>query len=106
MDTRAFTKIETERLVLRRLREEDPGGFMAYLNDPEVARYQSWVSYTEEQARAVIERGKGVEPGTPGEWFTFAAELRETGELVGHVALSVKAEDPGQAEIGDRKSVV
>ena len=100
MDTKAFTKIETERLVLRRLRDEDLAPFMAYLNDPLVARYQSWESYTEEQAREVIGGQKGVEPGTPGRWFTFAAELKEAGELVGHVALSVKGDDHRQAEVG------
>ncbi len=100
MGTTAFTKIESARLVLRRPADEDLGHFLAYLNDPEVARYQSWVSYTDEQAREVIERQKGVEPGTPGQWFTFAAELQETGEMIGHVALSVKADDHRQAEIG------
>ncbi len=100
MSKNAFTKMETARLVLRRLAEEDLVPFMAYLNDPEVARYQSWESYTEEQAREVIGRQEGVEPGTPGQWFTFAAELKETGVLIGHVALSVKADDHRQAEIG------
>lgn len=100
MDTKPFSRIETARLILRRPAEEDLAPFMAYLNDPLVARYQSWESYTEEQARAVIERQKGVEPGTPGQWFTFAAELKETGVMIGHVALSVKADDPRQAEIG------
>lgn len=96
----SFTKIESERLMLRRLRDEDLAPFMAYLNDPEVARYQSWESYTEGQAREVIGRQKNLEPGTPGQWFTFAAELKEAGELAGHVALSVKADEPRQAEIG------
>jgi RimJ/RimL family protein N-acetyltransferase len=100
MSTMAFTKVETARLVLRRLREEDLGAFMEYLNDPVVARYQSWESYTEEAAREVIGRQEGVEPGAPGQWFTFAAELKGAGVLVGHVALSVKADDPRQAEIG------
>ena len=100
MGTQAFTKIETERLILRRLADEDLAAFMAYLNDPEVARYQSWESYTEEQAREVIEGQKNLEPGVPGQWFTFAAESKEAAELVGHVALSVKADDPRQAEIG------
>ena len=100
MATTAFTKLETARLVLRRLADGDLGAFMAYLNDPEVARYQSWESYTEEQARGVIVEQRGMEPGVPGQWFTFAAELKETGEMVGHVALSVKGDDPRQAEIG------
>lgn len=98
--TTAFKKMETERLVLRRLRDEDLAAFMAYLNDPAVARYQSWEWYTEEQAREVIGRQKDLEPGRPGQWFTFAAELKETAEMIGHVALSVKADDPRQAEIG------
>jgi len=100
MSTTAFKKIETERLILRRLADEDLGHFLAYLNDPEVARYQPWESYTEEQAREVIGRQKSLEPGTPGQWFTFAAELKETGGMIGHVSLSVKADDPRQAEIG------
>ena len=100
MDTTAFTKLETARLVLRRPADEDLGRFLAYLNDPLVARYQSWESYTEAAAREVIERQKGVEPGTPGQWFTFAAELKETGSMIGHVALSVKADDQRQAEMG------
>ncbi|HEX8687835.1 MAG TPA: GNAT family protein, partial [Pyrinomonadaceae bacterium] len=74
--------------------------YLAYLNDPLVARYQSWESYTEPQARELIEQQQGREPGRPGEWFTFAAELKETGALAGHVALSVRADDPRQAELG------
>ncbi|HEX7313518.1 MAG TPA: GNAT family protein [Pyrinomonadaceae bacterium] len=100
MGTKAFTKIETERLVLRRFEDKDLAAFLAYVNDPLVARYQSWESYTEEQAREVIGGQRMVEPGTPGQWFTFAAELKETGGLSGHVALSVKGEDRRQAEIG------
>jgi RimJ/RimL family protein N-acetyltransferase len=100
MGTTAFTKIESARLVLRRFEDEDLGTFLAYLNDPLVARYQTWESYTEQQARDVIEEQKGLEPGTPGRWLTFAAELKETGVLVGHVALSVKGDDYRQAEIG------
>ena len=100
MDGTAFDQMESERLVLRRFADRDLAEFLAYLNDPLVARYQSWESYTEEQARELIEQQKGREPGRPGEWFTFAAELKESGALAGHVALSVKESDPRQAEIG------
>jgi RimJ/RimL family protein N-acetyltransferase len=93
-----FTSIESPRLTLRRFADADLEPFLAYLNDPEVARYQSWESYTEEQARAVIEQQKTRSPGLPGQWFTFALELKETGTLVGHVALRML--DDRQAEIG------
>jgi RimJ/RimL family protein N-acetyltransferase len=100
MDGKAFVNIETPRLVLRRFADRDLAEFLEYLNDPLVARYQSWESYTVREARELIEQQKGREPGRPGEWFTFAAELKETGALAGHVALSVKADDPRQAEMG------
>jgi RimJ/RimL family protein N-acetyltransferase len=98
MDESVFTAIESSRLILRRFRESDLAPFLAYLNDPEVARYQTWESYTEQQAREVIEKQKNLEPGLPGQWFTFALELKETERLVGHVALKII--EAGQAEIG------
>lgn len=100
MDGTTFVNLETRRLVLRRFADQDLAAFLAYLNDPLVARYQSWESYTEPQARELIEEQKAREPGRPGEWFTFAVELKETRTLVGHVALSVKPDDPRQAEMG------
>lgn len=99
MSETAFTHLETERLRLRRFDDSDLAPFLAYLNDPEVARYQTWESYTEQGASDVIERQKNLSPGVPGQWFTFAVELKETGQLAGHVALKTEA-DARQAEIG------
>ena len=42
VNTRTFISLETPRLILRRFRESDLVSFMAYRNDREVARYQSW----------------------------------------------------------------
>lgn len=95
-----FTPLESARLILRRFAERDLAPFLAYLNDPEVARYQTWDSYTGKEAQALIDKQKELVPGLPGRWFTFALELKETGALVGHVALSVKTEERQQAEIG------
>ena len=98
MDETTFTIIESQRLILRRFNETDLEPFLAYLNDPLVARYQSWESYTEQQARAVIAQQENLVPGLPGKWFTFALELRESKTLIGHVAL--KMLDDKQAEMG------
>lgn len=95
-----FTTLQTERLVVRRFTDSDLPTFMAYRNDPEVARYQSWDSISERRAQAFIREMQGLEPGIPGEWFQFAIELKETGELIGDCALNVNREDPPQAEIG------
>lgn len=98
MNETVFTSLETERLRLRPFAEADLSPFLAYLNDPLVARYQTWESYTEQQARDVIEEQQNRVPGVAGQWFTFAVELKAAGVLIGHVAL--KMLDQQQAEIG------
>lgn len=95
-----FTRLDSERLILRRFGDSDLDPFLSYRNDPEVARYQSWNSYSEQEGLAFIQELKSAEPGSPGEWFQFAIELKRTGELVGDCALKVDAEEHYQAEIG------
>ena len=96
----AFTRIESERLILRRFRDSDLVPFVAYRNDPEVARYQSWDSLDEQEARAFLREMGSAQPGVPGEWFQFAVESKETGGLVGDCALQVDGQEPYKAEIG------
>ena len=94
-----FTRLETERLLLRRLRESDLESFLGYRNDPEVARYQSWEGCTKAEARGTILAMGREEPFAPGEWFQFAVGLKETGTLVGDLGFRV-GEDGRQAEVG------
>jgi RimJ/RimL family protein N-acetyltransferase len=94
-----FPRLETERLILRRFADSDLAPFLAYRNDPQVARYQAWESCTKHNASAMIEELKSLQPGTPGEWFQFAIELKQTGALIGDCALKVE-QDGRQAEIG------
>lgn len=100
MNDTLFTQIESSRLILRRFRDRDLPNFVAYRNDPEVARYQSWTSLSEREARHFIDEMKIAQPGLRGEWFQFAIEHKASHELIGDCALQVKAEDGRQAEIG------
>lgn len=98
--TPSFTRLETERLLLRRFSDADLQPYLEYLNDPLVALYQSWETFSEQQTLEAIEQQKLLEPGQPGRCFTFAIEHKTTGILIGHVALTAKEQDPRQAEIG------
>jgi RimJ/RimL family protein N-acetyltransferase len=100
MSEAAFARIESERLWLRRFKDSDLIPFMAYRNDPEVARYQSWDSLDEQEARTFIRETGSARVGVPGEWFGFAIESKETGGLVGDCALKVDEDEPYRAEIG------
>jgi RimJ/RimL family protein N-acetyltransferase len=64
-----------------------------------VARYQSWESCSEREALDFLREMRLSEPGTPGEWFQFAVELKETGQLIGDCGLKTE-KDGRQAEIG------
>ena len=100
MDNSRFTSLESPRLVLRHFGESDLEPFLAYRNNPEVARYQDWDSIGRQEASEFIQGQRLSQPGNPGEGFQFAIELRETGKLIGDCYLMVKEEDALQAEIG------
>lgn len=95
-----FEAIGTERLRLRRFTRADMATLLAYRNDPEVARFQSWSAFTPAEAESFLREQDATEPGEPGRWFQFALEHRETGRVVGDCALHVPAAEPRQGEIG------
>ena len=95
-----FTTLETTRLRLRHFMDADLAPFMAYRNDPEVARYQGWEVISESEARAFLQEQKEIQPGVQGQWFQIAVELKETGMLIGDCALKIEEHDERQAEIG------
>jgi RimJ/RimL family protein N-acetyltransferase len=94
MSTATFIGIETERLTLRRFRKSDLASFMAYRNDREVARYQTWESITRAEAVRFIAQQRRNRPGVPGRWFQFAAEVKTDGALAGDCALLVMKSEP------------
>ena len=95
-----FTTLETARLRLRHFTDADLAAFMAYRNDPEVAKYQSWTGISEPEARAFLQEQKEVQPGVPGLGFQIAIELKETGVLIGDCYFTINEHDDRQAEIG------
>src|ERR1700736_3478605 len=100
MSVTNFTTIETPRLYLRRFRESDLPAFIAYRNDPLVAKYQSWEGISESEADAFLQEQKQVQPGMPGQGMQIAIEYKETGALVGDCYFRIHEHDGQQAEIG------
>ena len=93
--------LETKRLILRSFQDSDLEAFVKYRSDPAVAKYQGWdAPYGRAAAAAFIQEMKEKHPGTTGEWFQIAVELRASGEMIGDCAFHVLAPDGQQAEIG------
>jgi RimJ/RimL family protein N-acetyltransferase len=100
METLQFHPIETARLRLRRFEDTDLAPFMAYRNDPEVARFQSWDGITEAEAIAFVRAQQTAPAGAPGAGLQIAVARRESGRMIGDCMFKVLADDPHQAEIG------
>lgn len=100
MTSKRFNELHTPRLVLRRFRAHDLNALVAYRNDPENARYQSWSALSEDRARAWIRDESNAEPSMPGRGFHFAVAHRERDELLGDVYFSLLWHEQRQAELG------
>ncbi len=92
--------LESARLVLRQMQSTDIDAFMAYRNDPQVARFQSWETFSRTAAAHFLEEQETREPLVPGQWLQIAITLKPDQLLIGDCALKIQAEDQRQATIG------
>ncbi|MDQ6614722.1 MAG: GNAT family N-acetyltransferase [Actinomycetota bacterium] len=91
----------TTRLLLEPLTEADTAAFVAYRQDPEVARWQSWESsYCDADAALLIANQPPSDLPDPGGWIQLAIRDASTSELYGDVAIHVVADQPETFEIG------
>jgi ribosomal-protein-alanine N-acetyltransferase len=81
---RGTPQLETERLVLRKLKSQDEGDIFEYASDDEVTRFMTWDTHKSiEDARGFINFTLGrYERDEAGEWGIV---LKETGKLVGAI---------------------
>eukprot|EP01039_Chlorochromonas_danica_P006474 gene6474-7139_t len=91
--------LTTARLVLRPFKFEDLVSFTAYRNHPEVARYQSWSSFSFDDALAFFAEQEKLTFDTDDTWFQIAAERQADGKLIGDVAVHF-LDEGRQAELG------
>ena len=93
-------QLTTERLSISLLSPKDLEPFVAYRQDPVIARYQSWdTTYSSAQGLELIQSQATVPFLSKGEWFQLAIHSLSTGELLGDIALHV-LEEADNFEIG------
>lgn len=100
MNGSVFTPITTERLVIRHFTPGDVDNFHARRDDPEVARYQDWVTpYSRDEAERIVASLVAMEgPERDGWWMVVVAD-RFTGEVYGDLSVHLD-EDGHTSEIG------
>lgn len=90
---------ETQRLVARRFDPRDLEAFVAMRADSQVARYQSWETFSEAEGREFLDWVSKRNPGEPG-WFQFALEDKSSGTFIGDCGLRIMESDHRLAQIG------
>jgi RimJ/RimL family protein N-acetyltransferase len=91
--------IATSRLALRSFRDTDLPAFLAYRNDPEVARLQDWEGISHEAAAAFLRSNSQLGLGMPGRWQQIAIALGPGDPLIGDIGLFLR-DDGHSAELG------
>jgi len=95
-----FRELRSPRLQLRPLCPDDALIVCAYRALPEVARYQSWESYTLNDAAQLIAGQTGLVIDTPGTRFQLGIMSVASGQLFGDCGLHFRQDDPRQVELG------
>jgi len=99
--------LRTERLLLRRLRTDDAEVLTARRNDPEVAKYQDWVTpYPLERAQELIATDLAADGPADGGWTTLMIVDPDDTTVFGDVVVHLSS-GGRTAEIGytlDRKA--
>jgi RimJ/RimL family protein N-acetyltransferase len=89
--------IETARLRLRPPEPEDLAPLHAIMSDEGVARWLYWGPRSVEEVSKALDRQVNQDRTRE---LALVAELKETGEMVGHLTLSLGPPEHKQAEIG------
>lgn len=91
----------TDRLALRPFRDEDLDAFHDMQHRPDVVRYLYWEPRSRDEAAEMLDRRKLQSAiDKEGDGLHLAADLRTTGELIGHFSLFFRSAQHGEGEIG------
>jgi len=92
--------LETPRLRLGALHNDDAATLYAYRGSPAVSRYQGWRPSSVDQAREFIARQAGASLDIPDSWSQFAIRLRTDGCLIGDLGVYMPEDGDGSVEFG------
>ena len=100
MEHRGTVRLETERLILRRIAPEDAQAmFDGWCSDPEVARYCTWSAHgTVDVTQSLVDMWvKEYESPSTYNWLL---ELKQSGAVIGNISVVRVDESIDEAELG------
>ena len=92
--------IETERLILRRFREDDAEAmFRNWASDPEVTKFLTWPTHESVDISGVI-ISDWIKSYEKDDSYNWAIELKEIGEVIGSIGSVNNSEEINRVHIG------
>ena len=100
MNKAGTQRIETQRLILRRFRVEDAENmYHNWASDPEVTRFLTWPEHASvEVTKSLL--SLWVSRYESGDYFNWAMEYKETGEVIGNISVVKLIEEIAAADMG------
>ena len=92
--------ITTDRLRITPLQQSDAAALFGYSSQEQIARFQSWVPQSADEAAALIDRSAAIPFNQNETWFLLAVRSARTGELLGDLGVHFVGDDGQQVEIG------
>jgi RimJ/RimL family protein N-acetyltransferase len=92
--------LETERLTLREISEEDFGAVHAYASDPEVVQYVPWGPNTSQDTHDFLATTMTRAVAELRLEYVLGVELRSSPGMLGTVGLYLRSRDHDQAMLG------
>jgi RimJ/RimL family protein N-acetyltransferase len=93
--------ILTDRLLLRPFRDDDLDAFHAIQRRDDVVRYLYWEPKSRDESNEMLQRRMlQVAIDKEGDGLHLAAELRGTGEMIGHFSLFLASQEHRHGEVG------
>ncbi len=92
--------IETERLIIREVKESDILHLYEYGKNEEVVQYQDWGPTTLEQSAEFYHRAVKSSQAIPRLSYMFVIELRECSSVIGDIGYFISNDRFEEAEVG------
>ena len=93
-------QLETGRLVLRRLVESDAGAvYRNWASDPEVTRFLTWPTHSNVEVTRML-LNNWISRYDDGGYFNWAIEWKESGSVIGNIAVVKLNDQTVAAEMG------
>jgi len=92
--------VETERLILRELGEDDFEDIYEFKSDPQVVKYLTWGPNSREQTLHSLRKQISFQNEENRQIYVLAVEIKSTKKVIGNALFMVRDQDCKTVEIG------